>query len=186
MILRFIKSALKEEEWISDSRKEVAFIGRSNVGKSSLINALFNTNIVKVSSTPGRTRLINFFDTDKNFRVVDLPGYGYSKIKLENVQEINKEVNEYLNFRANLVLIILVLDINVIMPKDVEMIQHLMQINKPFIVVLNKIDKLAKSYFQNNKLKIAQYLDVNWQELYPVSTKTKQNLSSIVKRLNEI
>lgn len=186
MKFEFLKSALKEEDWIHDAKKEVAFIGRSNVGKSSLINALFDTDVVKVSSTPGRTRMINFFDTDKKIRVVDLPGYGFSKINLETVKLINEEVNKYLNFRKNLSLIILVLDINVITVKDIAMIKQLLQINKPFIIVLNKIDKLAKSYFQNHKKQIANYLEVNEDELYPVSAKNKTNLGAVLKRISEI
>ncbi len=186
MNLKFLKSALLEDDWIHDTRKEVAFIGRSNVGKSSLINALFNTNIVKVSSTPGRTRLINFFDTDKNFRIIDLPGYGYSKIHAKQVLEINSNVTNFLNNRDNLVLIILVLDINVITPKDIDMINKLLEIHRPFLIVLNKIDKLAKSYFDNNKHKIAEYLNVSDDVLIPVSAKNKTFLNLIINHLNKI
>lgn len=186
MTLKFLKSALLESDWIHDNRKEVAFIGRSNVGKSSLINALFNSNIVKTSSTPGRTQMINFFDTDKNFRIIDLPGYGYSKIKLDDVIKINKNINQYLNERVNLKLIVLVLDINVITNKDQIMIDELIKLNKPFIIALNKTDKLNKSYFDNNKHKIAQYLDVDETYLIPVSAKNKNNLNKIVTFLNNL
>ena len=186
MNLKFLKSALKESDWIHDQRKEIAFIGRSNVGKSSLINALFNTNIVKTSSTPGRTQMINFFDTNKNFRIIDLPGYGYSKIKLEDVIKINEYINHYLNHRDNLKLIVLVLDINVITNKDQDMINELIKLNKDFIIVLNKTDKLNKSYFDNNKHKIAQYLSVNSEHLIPVSAKNKNNLNKIVTFFNNL
>lgn len=185
MELKFIKSALKPNDWIHDSRKEVAFIGRSNVGKSSLINALFHTSIVKVSTTPGRTRLINFFDTNKNYRVVDLPGYGYSKININDVLKINNNVTLYLNNRENLSLIILVVDINVVTIKDTNMIQELIKINKPFVIVLNKIDKLSKSYFDNNKTKIANFLNIDVNKLIPISAKKGTNLNNLLLVINK-
>ena len=185
MTLKFLKSALVPSDWLNDSRKEVALIGRSNTGKSSLINALFNTNIVRTSNTPGRTRLINFFDTNGKYRIVDLPGYGYSKINANDSALINKYVTHYLRTRTNLSLIVLVVDINVITNKDQEMVQVLKQTNHSFLIALNKTDKLAKSYFANHQKVIADYLDVDPTLLIPVSAIKKDNLSALLGTINK-
>ena len=172
-------------DWLNDTRKEVALIGRSNTGKSSLINAMFNTDIVRTSNTPGRTRLINFFDTNGKYRIIDLPGYGYSKINAQDSALINKYVTHYLRTRTNLTLIVLVVDINVITNKDQEMVQVLKEAKHPFIIALNKTDKLAKSYFDNHQQIIAQYLDVDSSLLIPVSAVKKTNLNTLLAVINK-
>ncbi|MBO6103930.1 ribosome biogenesis GTP-binding protein YsxC [bacterium] len=185
MTLKFLKSALMPSDWLNDTRKEVALIGRSNTGKSSLINAMFNTDIVRTSNTPGRTRLINFFDTNGKYRIIDLPGYGYSKINAQDSALINKYVTHYLRTRINLTLIVLVVDINVITNKDQEMVQVLKEAKHPFIIALNKTDKLAKSYFDNHQQIIAQYLDVDSSLLIPVSAVKKTNLNTLLAVINK-
>src|ERR1043165_2293408 len=101
----FLKSALKESDWPHDQTPEIAFLGRSNVGKSSLINSLLGVSgLARTSSTPGRTQLLNFFLINRRFRFVDLPGYGYAKAPRTVKSEWSAAAEEYLAQRRQLVL----------------------------------------------------------------------------------
>src|SRR5512141_2173198 len=115
MIIRsttFIKSAVKPDAYPDPNLPEVAFCGRSNVGKSSLINVLVNRkNLVRTSSTPGRTQLINFFDVNGTFTLVDLPGYGFAKVPLSVKKEWGPMMETYLSRRPNLRGVVLILDV---------------------------------------------------------------------------
>lgn len=180
----FIKSAQSPKDWIIDTKKEICFIGRSNVGKSSLINSLANSNIAKTSNTPGRTQLANFFDFGK-FRIVDLPGYGFANVSKYKQLELLNIINTYLTQRKNLTCVFLVCDINVITDKDVEMANFLQSNFMNYFVILNKSDKYAKSHFDNNKIKIASYLNVEVDKLIPVSAKNKTNVLQIFNYIKD-
>ena len=107
----FITSAVKQSQYPVDNRVEVAFVGRSNVGKSSIINALTNRRkLAKVSQTPGKTRLINFFLINNDFYLVDLPGYGYAKVSKKEKESWGKVIETYLNGREELKRVILLVD----------------------------------------------------------------------------
>ncbi|WP_412032226.1 ribosome biogenesis GTP-binding protein YihA/YsxC [Malacoplasma muris] len=174
----FIKSAESPRDWISDTKKEICFIGRSNVGKSSLINTLANNNIAKTSNMPGRTQLVNFFDFGK-YRVVDLPGYGFANVSKSKQLDLLNIINTYLTQRENLICVFLVCDINVITEKDVEMVDFLSNNFPNFYILLNKSDKYSKSHFDNNKIKIASYLNVDVDKLIPISAKKKTNITKL-------
>lgn len=180
---QFIKSAFCEADWINDQKKEICFVGRSNVGKSSLINALANSRIAKVSNTPGRTQLANFFDFN-TYRLVDLPGYGHANVNKNSKYELLRIINEFLSKRMNLVAVFMVCDINVITEKDIEMLEFLKQNFNRYYVVLNKIDKHNKSFFANNKHKICNYLNIDESLLIPLSAKTKDNLNLLKQIIN--
>ncbi len=108
----FIKSAVKPGQYPDSDLPEIAFAGRSNVGKSSLINVLVNRkNLVRTSSTPGRTQLINFFDVNGRFTLVDLPGYGFAKVPLAVKKEWGPMMEAYFATRENLRGVVLILDI---------------------------------------------------------------------------
>lgn len=174
----FIKSAASINDWINDSKKEICFVGRSNVGKSSVINALANKSIAKTSNTPGRTQLANFFDFDK-FRLVDLPGYGFANVnKLKKIEILNI-INDFLVNRKNLVLVIQICDINVLTEKDIEMVNFIKNNFNNYFILLNKMDKYNKSHFDNNKHKIANYLGVEISNLIPISAKKKININKV-------
>ncbi len=129
-----------------DDVPEVAFAGRSNAGKSSALNCLTRTrNLARVSKSPGRTQLINFFATSLGGRLVDLPGYGYAKASKSLQKSWGIAVDDYLQSRANLKAVVLVMDIrHPLQPFDVHMIQWGITTEMPLLVILNKADKLKQ------------------------------------------
>lgn len=141
----FLKSGLHPCDWVECNGMEVAFLGYSNVGKSSVINALTNQKkLAYVSKSPGRTQLINFFEVIKNFRLIDLPGYGYSKIKNKHKNLVNNSIMRYLQYRVCLKGIILLTDIR--FPLKALDFYILKIINKrflPIIILLTKSDKIS-------------------------------------------
>jgi GTP-binding protein len=143
----FIKSAVKPKDFPPAELPEVAFVGRSNVGKSSLINVLSGRKaLVRTSSTPGRTQLINFFDINGILTLVDLPGYGYAKAPPDVRKQWGPMIETYLAKRENLKAVVLILDIRRIPSDgDLEMLGWLQRYNIPPIIVLTKCDKLSKS-----------------------------------------
>lgn len=143
----FVKSALRIEDFPPGDKPQIAMVGRSNVGKSSLINDLIGSkDLARVSAEPGRTRLINIFDVDKRFFLVDLPGYGYAKTSKEKRAGFADLISSYLWESQQLKLVVLIIDAR-IGPTDLdrEMISVLMAANIPFVMVANKIDKLSRS-----------------------------------------
>jgi GTP-binding protein len=144
MAARFIISAARPEQFPRGAEPEIAFLGRSNVGKSSLLNALVGADgLAAISSRPGRTQLINFFEVDGGYRFVDLPGYGFAKVPPEISKSWKGLIESYLLDRRNLGLAILLLDARrAWMEKDVDLREWLQAHRVPFLVVATKIDKL--------------------------------------------
>ncbi|MEO8099273.1 MAG: ribosome biogenesis GTP-binding protein YihA/YsxC [Acidobacteriota bacterium] len=154
MAAQFIISAASPEQFPAEADPEIAFLGRSNVGKSSLLNALLQGNkaagnkggasdTARVSSWPGRTQTINFYQVDGGFRFVDLPGYGYAKVPLEVSKQWKVLIEQYLVGRDALKLAVLLVDSRRgWTPKDVELREWLEHQRQPFVVVVTKVDKL--------------------------------------------
>jgi GTP-binding protein len=145
MPAQFILSAVSPGQFPIPAEPEIAFLGRSNVGKSSLLNALIGTSgdVAKVSSWPGRTQAINFFQVDGGFRFVDLPGYGYAKVPKAITSNWQELIESYLVGREALKLAVLLIDSRRgWMPKDIELREWLEAQQQPFIVVVTKVDKL--------------------------------------------
>ncbi|HWO01858.1 MAG TPA: ribosome biogenesis GTP-binding protein YihA/YsxC [Blastocatellia bacterium] len=142
---KFTKSATDPEHYPPGDRPEVAFLGRSNVGKSSLMNSLLRVRgLARTSSTPGRTQLINFFLINDAFYFVDLPGYGYARVPSEVKREWGPMVEKYLATRQNLVLSIVITDSRHEPTKlDLQMIEWLQSKGKPFVIIGTKADKLS-------------------------------------------
>jgi GTP-binding protein len=142
----FIKSAYTEEHWTQDNMPEISFLGRSNVGKSSLLNTLLNRKgLARTSNTPGRTQCINFFLINGKFYFVDLPGYGYAKVSKVMRADWGVMAEEYLSKRPQLMLSIQLIDSRHKPSKlDEELNNWLVFNQKNHIIVATKIDKLSK------------------------------------------
>jgi len=148
----FVKSAFKETDWPVDSRPEIAFMGRSNVGKSSLINSLLSTKgLARTSSTPGRTQSLNFFLINNRFRFVDLPGFGYAKVPQQIRSGWGEMVTSYLAKRSQLVLSIQIVDSRHEPTKqDLQLHEWLEHFARPRLVVATKSDKLSNNELRKN------------------------------------
>jgi len=148
----FLKSAFKEADWPRDPTPEVAFLGRSNVGKSSLINSLLGVRgLARASSTPGRTQSVNFFLINRKFRLVDLPGYGYARAPKALKAEWSKAAEEYLAKREQLVLSIHIVDSrHEPSNQDLQLHEWLVHHDKPHLIVATKSDKLSNNELRRN------------------------------------
>lgn len=142
----FLTSASSLDECPKDAIPEVAFIGRSNSGKSSCLNRISGSkSLARVSKTPGRTQLINFFTTSLNGRLVDLPGYGYARVSKQQQAEWGHAVDQYLQERTNLVGLVLIIDSrHEPQPLDKEMLMWCRAQQTPLLALLNKVDKATQ------------------------------------------
>ncbi|MRR15834.1 MAG: YihA family ribosome biogenesis GTP-binding protein [Deltaproteobacteria bacterium] len=173
----FIKSAVWPAQYPPPTTPEVAFVGRSNVGKSSLMNTLVGRkNLAKTSNTPGRTQLINFFAVNNSISFVDLPGYGFAKVAQSVKKDWGDMMEAYLRERQNLAMVILILDIrrdpN---PDDLALIEWLAYYRIPYILVLTKTDKLSNNQAIVRKRLIEKALEAAvHQRAVLFSAKTKK------------
>jgi GTP-binding protein len=161
LLAEFILSANRPEQFPADGLPEIAFLGRSNVGKSSLINAIAGQRkLAFTSNTPGRTQSINFYRIESRQYFVDLPGYGYARVPLAAKNEWAKLINEYLEQRKTLQLSFLILDARRgWMDKDLDLRNWLEAHNRPYLVVASKIDKLNQAEQQRGLKAIGQYAE---------------------------
>lgn len=143
----FVKSAFEQRHWTTDGRSEIAFLGRSNVGKSSLINSLLlRKGLARTSNTPGRTQSINFFLINETFYFTDLPGYGYARVSKTMRADWGKMAEEYLAERDELALCIQLVDSrHGATPLDIQLNDWLVHNQKPHLVVATKADKLSNN-----------------------------------------
>jgi len=177
----FITSATKPEQYPPVKYPEMAFAGRSNVGKSSLINTLVNRKrLVKTSSTPGRTQLINFFDINSLITFVDLPGYGYAKVPTAVRKKWGPMIETYLSSRRSLKGVVVIMDIRRI-PRQEEhnLIAWLEHYSIARILVLTKADKLSKTKQDKQRAAVARSLDVDSSELIMFSTKSRKGREDV-------
>ena len=146
----FVKSAFNKSHWTDDGLPEIAFLGRSNVGKSSLLNSLLGRKgLARTSNTPGRTQSINYFLVNDQFYFVDLPGYGYAKVSKAMRADWGTMAREYLSDRNELVLSVQLIDSrHEPTPLDLQLNEWLIANDKPFIVVATKSDKLSNNELQ--------------------------------------
>ncbi len=170
---------------------EYAFIGRSNVGKSSLINMLTNRNkLAMTSSTPGKTLLINHFIINNNWYLVDLPGYGYAKIGKAGQEQLKKIIDNYLLYRENLTTVFVLIDARLEAQKiDLEFIQWLGENGIPFSIVFTKADKLSVPKLKENITTYKNKLLEEWEELPPVfitSAEKRDGREELLNYIDEI
>ena len=169
---------------------EYAFIGRSNVGKSSLINALVDRkNLAKTSGKPGKTQLINHFKINDNWFLVDLPGYGYASTSKTNREMFIGMINKYLLNRKNLICLFVLLDIrHKPQPIDLEFMKKMEQDRIPFVMVFTKSDKISQTQISKNiKLYKTEMLK-QWEylsEIFITSSENKNGISEILKFIEE-
>ena len=168
----FVVSNTDHKKCPEDGLPEFAFIGRSNVGKSSLINLLTgNKKLAKTSSTPGKTQLINHFVINDQWYLVDLPGYGYAKVSKSARSNWEKFIADYLTNRKSLMNIFILLDSRLEPQKiDLEFINWCGEKQLPFVLVFTKIDKLSSSALQRNTSKFKKEMLKTWEEMPPVFT----------------
>jgi GTP-binding protein len=141
----YLKSAMLPHDFPKADRPEVAISGRSNAGKSSFLNALAGTKVAKVSQTPGKTRLLNFFDFGNHYRFVDMPGYGYASRSQSEMDEWTKMIEDYLEVRDNLIGVVLLMDCRRDWQQDEEMLVRFCESRGlRLLVVLTKGDKVAR------------------------------------------
>ena len=148
----FVTSAVTKDQYPESELPEIAMVGRSNVGKSSLINMLLNRkNLARTSGTPGKTQLINFFDIDGKFTLVDLPGYGYARVSKEQKKTWGKIIETYLQTRTNLLEVFLLVDLrHKPTQEDIDMYQWIKSYGFNGIVVGTKHDKIKRSQLQKH------------------------------------
>ncbi len=187
----FVKSSSKLSECPIPDLPEYAFIGRSNVGKSSLINLLTNNSkLAKISSKPGKTQLINHFIIDNQWYLVDLPGYGWAKVSKSERKKWAKMIEDYLQRRENLYNVFVLIDsrhepLNV----DLDFIEWLGSKSIPLSIVFTKIDKQGKTKTQQNISTYKKVLKKNWEELPPLfltSIVTRQGRDDILEYIRSI
>jgi GTP-binding protein len=174
-----------------DDRPEFAFIGRSNVGKSSLINALTDRkSLAKTSSTPGKTQLINHFLINDVWFLVDLPGYGWAKVSKSFKEKWELMTKEYLTKRKNLTCVFVLIDIrHKAQANDLEFINWLGQVGVPFSIIFTKADKLSKAKVEASLESYSATLLETWEELPPMhctSAVTKKGKEEVLKYIQDI
>jgi len=182
---RFVKSAKQPDDFPHDKRPEVAFCGRSNIGKSSLLNALTNSRgLARTSSTPGRTQTINFFLVDERVYFVDLPGYGYAKVSKATRETFGQMIEAYLGGRKQLKLALMLVDCRIPPTESDRMMKEwLDHYGIPNAVVLMKADKLSKIKLNQALRMSAQQLGT--KEIIAFSAVTGFGKDAVVSRIRD-
>jgi GTP-binding protein len=184
----FVISAVRPQQYPAEELPEFAFAGRSNVGKSSLINTLVSRRkLVQTSSTPGKTRLINFFRVNGALMFVDLPGYGYARVSEEERLKWRPMIEKYLSSRENLKAVVLILDIRrTPNEEDAQLLNWLARREIAAVLVVTKTDKLSKTS-QAKQLKIiAGALETDPEELVLFSAKSRQGRDVLWRTLVDL
>lgn len=188
--VKYIKSCVSLKDCPSTNLPEFAFIGRSNVGKSSLINALVYQKIAHTSSTPGKTQTLNFYLINEKWYLVDLPGYGYAKTSQNTRKQLTKIINEYLINRKQLYIAFILIDSTLPPQKiDIDFINNCGQKQIPLAIVMTKIDKERKLIIEKNKNAFIDELSKSWEILPPIfmtSSTKKIGIEDLLNYINNI
>lgn len=183
---KFVLSAAHARQFPHDMLPEVAFVGRSNVGKSSLLNMLTEQkNLARTSKTPGRTQLVNFFVTEDRARLVDLPGYGFADVPEAVQQQWNALMYDYLVKREHLLGVLILLDIRRMPGEHDRAMMQMVEENKiPFLIVLTKSDKLSRNESYNQQHRIAKALNLSRDRFLVTSALSRQGIVSVRESLD--
>ena len=188
---QFVKSSPSLKECPKPDMPEYAFIGRSNTGKSSLINMLcMNSKLAKTSATPGKTRLINHYLINERWYLVDLPGYGYAKVSKNKRKDFEKTLFNYLCKRGNLYCVFVLIDSRISpQANDLEFINRLGDLQIPFAIVFTKTDKTTQKELSDNTKAFKTEMLKNWDELPPcfyTSSTTKRGREEILEFIEKV
>lgn len=191
--IEFLGSFTKLEQCPKPDKPEYAFIGRSNVGKSSLINAITGRkSLARVSKTPGKTQTINVFEIDEQWRLVDLPGYGYAKVSQKQREQWDQMIINYLSFRTNLVTAFVLVDGRIPPQKvDLEFISRLGKKHIPFVILFTKWDKVKTKDRVRTQNTYEKELQSDWATLPEMKTTSAlknegvEGILDFISKLNE-
>lgn len=177
------KTVFTQSEIVIDSRAKIIFLGRSNVGKSSLINALCNRkHLARTSSRPGKTVSINYFLVNEHFYFVDLPGYGYAKISKSESQRVKHLISRFFEQIEGVTLVIILIDSRRgFMNSDIEMLDKIIEKNFKILTILTKSDKMSSSQIKNQTLKFQKEFDLIAIPFSIKSTYYKENILEYIE-----
>jgi GTP-binding protein len=184
---KFEISVMNESQYPKNGIPEIVLVGKSNVGKSSFVNAMIDRkSLARTSSNPGKTRQLNFYNMDNLFYFVDLPGYGYSEMSKAEQQKVAESIEKYLFTRSQIALIIMLIDIRH-KPgvNDLTMLDFIKQTNRNFIVIASKADKIAKTKVNQYAEDIALELNIDKNLVIPFSSESKLNKEEIWKEIEK-
>jgi GTP-binding protein len=181
----FLKSVYPQDEYPPARYPEVAFAGRSNVGKSSLINTLTNRKgLARISSTPGKTQSINFYLINGAVCLVDLPGYGYAKVPLQVHKRWSPLIEDYCQKRKTLRGVVVIIDARIgPTPLDLSLVQWLRGLSMPALITMTKIDKLSKNKMAQALLQLSEVLAIPAEEIIPFSAHTGEGKKELWQKL---
>lgn len=181
--------AVRPAQYPAPVMPEIAFAGRSNVGKSSLLNLLTGRkSLARVSGSPGKTRTINFYNIDSKFRIVDLPGYGYAKVSKTTSRELGPMVEDYLQNRQNLLKVVQLVDIrHEPSAQDIQMYDYLRHYGLDGLIVATKADKVSRNQMSKCLKTIRQALDLSDEDvIVPVSALKRQGHDRLLLEIEKI
>lgn len=183
---KFVTSVASSENLIKDGLPQIAFVGRSNVGKSSLINFLLgNKKIARTSSTPGRTRLVNYFLVNDSFYFVDLPGYGFAKGNKKENMSWEDLIEPYLTNNENLKCVCFLVDGEILPTElDLQMQVVLNYYRLPYIIIATKTDKIKRSIINKNKESVANKLSLGMDNVIMCSSKDNIGRTEIINKIS--
>lgn len=184
----FVSSAAAPDDRIKSNYKQIAVVGKSNVGKSSFINLLTNDGkLARTGKLPGRTRLINYFLINETFFLTDLPGYGFAKVNREEKQKWARLIDDYLLNEENLCHVLFLVDIrHEPTADDAQMYNFLVRRNLPFTVVATKSDKLPKSQVKNRLRHLAAVFKLGEADILPVSGLLKTGREAVLNKIEQV
>ncbi len=192
VLTRFVTSAADPRQFPPAGAPEIAFVGRSNVGKSSLINSLVGNKIAKTSNTPGRTQTINFFQVRRpgkpqpDLVFADLPGYGFARVPKEITEQWAKFINPYLEKRESLVLCLVLVDVTIPpQPLDQQLVEWLRHVDRNFLIVATKADRISGNQLRTSLKRLSEALSIPPEKIIPYSAKARMGYEELWKAMRE-